>query len=294
MFSNSGLEDIEGKNEERWLLLRSKLYEEKIKEAFKLFRENNIEPILIKGWAIAREYPKKHQRFYSDIDLCVSTELYKKCSELVLSEDARQFNIDLHNGLRHLDTVSFDDLFENSKLVLIDDVPIRVLRPEDHLRVLVVHWLTDGGAYKERLLDIYYLIENNKADFDWERCLGIVSQRRRQWICQTIGLVHRYYDLDVSELPIAEETKNIPVWLVKALEKEWSADVWLRPIHTILGDKKELWAQIKKRFPPNAIQATIDMEGSFDNRSRIYYQIGSVFVRMKPSIRRIYDALRLS
>ena len=95
-------------------------------------------------------------------------------------------------------------------------------------------------------------------------------------------------------MAFVEETKNIPVWLIKALEKEWSTDVWLRPIHTILRDKKELWAQIKKRFPPNAIQATIDMEGSFDNRSRIYYQIGSIFVRIKPSIKRIYDVLKIN
>ena len=32
--------------------------------------------------------------------------------------------------------------------------------------------------------------------------------------------------------------------------------------------------QIKKRIPPNPIQATIEMEGSFDARTRVQYQLG--------------------
>ncbi len=294
MFSESGMNEVEIKNEERWLLLRSKVYEEKVKDAFKLFRENDIEPILIKGWAAAREYPQKFRRIYSDIDLCVSTDLYKKGSELILRDEARQFNIDLHNGLRHLDTVDWNDLYENSRIVNIDDVPIRILRPEDHLRVLSVHWLTDGGAYKDRLLDLYYLIENNKKDFDWERCLGIVSKRRREWVCKIIGLVGKYYGLDVNGFSFFKEATDIPDWLIKALEREWSSAVPLKPIHTLLGNRSEFWTQIKKRFPPNAIQATIDMEGSFDDKPRFYYQFGSIFIRLKPSITRIYNALKIN
>lgn len=283
----------ESKNQERWLLLRAKLYEEKIKAAFELFRENGIEPILIKGWAVAREYPEKYQRIYSDIDLCVAQEFYRKGLELIDRAESRQLNIDLHDGLRHLDTVRWDDLYENSRLELIDDVLVRVLRPEDHLRVLIVHWLTDGGANKERLRDLYYLIENNLETFDWERSLAVVSERRRQWICKTIGLVHKYYGLEISEFAFFEEANELPKWLTQTLEKEWAADIKLKPLHTLLGNRKELWQQFKKRFPPNAIQATIDMEGSFNNIPRLYYQIGSMFIRLKPSVRRIYNALRI-
>jgi hypothetical protein len=292
MQSQESLNARTDKNDERWFLLRAKLYEEKIKGALRLFRENEIEPILIKGWAVAREYPEKHRRIYSDLDFCISEQSYAKALKLVEKEEARKFNIDLHCGLRHLDTVEWDNLFENSKLVEIDEVPVRILRPEDHLRVLCVHWLTDGGANKERLLDFYYLIQNHMKDFDWDRCLGIVSDVRREWICKTIGLVSKYYQLDVSKFSFYDETRELPAWLIKALEKEWTAGVGLKPLHTIIRNKSELWSQIKKRFPPNAIQATIDMEGRIDMTNRGYYQLGSMILRLRPSLRRIYQALK--
>src|SRR5687767_10465708 len=121
-------EEIE--NERRWLILRARLAEENIKSAFKLFRENDIEPVLIKGWAVAREYPEMYQRFFSDIDLSVSPAVYEKSRQLIDGLHVN-LNIDLHCGLRHLDTIGWDRLFENSVVEYIDDVPVRILCIED-------------------------------------------------------------------------------------------------------------------------------------------------------------------
>jgi hypothetical protein len=277
-------------NDRRWLILRSKIHEENIKTAFEKFRAKGIEPILIKGWAAARNYPEIHQRYYSDIDLCVSPELHHQALQLLDDEKIRSLNIDLHSGLRHLDTVDWNNLFENSQLLNLDKTEIRILRPEDHLRVLCVHWLNDGGAYKEKLLDIYYAITNRPADFDWDRCLNIVSENRRDWVLKTIGLTHKYFNLDISALPFGLEKTESPKWLIKTVEKEWSSKIRLKPIHTLLQNKKELWTQIKKRIPPNSIQATIELNGKFDNKPRAFYQIGSVFVRLTPSIKRLREA----
>jgi len=287
------LEKKEKEDEKRWLILRTKVYEEKIKAAFKLFRGDAIEPILIKGWAVAKEYPEKYQRIFSDIDLCVPADDYERSLKIVAGKSAQTLNIDLHCGLRYLDTLEWEDLFENSVLELIDDVEVRILRPEDHLRVLCVHWLNDGGAYKERLLDICYLLENNAGKFDWNRCFGKISKNRREWIIKTIAVAHKYYDFDVSELPFAEETNLIPRWFVKTLEREWASETKLIPLHTLLGKRKEFWKQIKKRFPPNAIEATIEMEGPIDDSRRGYYQIGSIFLRLKPSVIRVYTSLKI-
>lgn len=278
-------------SDKRWLILRAKVYEEKIKAAFRYFRENGVEPIMIKGWAAADEYPEKYQRFFGDIDFCVAPHDFEKSRRLVEAEEGRKLTIDLHCGLRHLDTLEWEDLFENSVLKMLDDERIRVLRPEDHLRVLCVHWLTDGGAEKEKLLDIFYVLKNHQNDFDWDRCLGRISQTRRGWIVKTIGAVHRYFDFNVSELPFAEESKELPRWFVEELEAEWASDARLVPIHTTLRDRREFWKQLKKRFPPNAIQATVDMEGKFDDSSRVFYQFGSILLRLKPSIKRVVEAI---
>ena len=283
---SAGTEEIE--NDRRWQILRVRIAEENIKKAFRVFRESGIEPVLIKGWAAAIEYPEKHRRPFGDMDLCVAPESFEKALEVLSREEVRNLNIDLHCGLRHLDTVSWEVLFQNSRVELIDDLPVRILSREDHLRVLCVHWLTDGGAYREKLLDIHYLLENDKAVFDWERCFAPIEERRREWIIKTVAIVHQYHPLDVSKIPFADQLESIPGWLTKALEREWASDRKLQPILSTLTDRAEFWKQIKKRFPPNAIGATIDMNGRFDDSTRFFYQIGSIFVRFKPSVERAY------
>jgi len=270
----------------KWLILHAKLFEEKIKQAFRIFRQSEIEPVLIKGWAAARFYTNKSERFYTDIDLCVEPGLFHKASELLKNEEAKKLAIDLHSGFRHLDTVSWENLFRKSQLVNLDEINIRVLRPEDHLRILCVHWLTDGGAYREKLKDIYFAIENRPADFDWGRCLGVVSENRRRWIVCTIGLAKKYFGLSLKNTPIELEAENLPEWLIRAVEKEWMSDVRLLPLHRFYHDRKRLWQQIRKRVPPNPIQATVELEGNFDDSPRIYYQIKSIFTRMIPFLKR--------
>ncbi len=282
----------EKENEKRWLILRSKVSGENIKSAFRLFRENGVEPVLIKGWAAAKEYPESYQRNFSDIDLCVAPDEFERCLGLVTGEAFKKLNLDLHRGLRHLDTVGWDRLFQNSVIAMLDDVPVRILRREDHLRVLCVHWLTDGGAHKERLLDIYYLLQNDAEDFSWEYCFEGLDRNRRDWIIKTVAVVHKFHDLDVSRIPFAAELNTIPEWFTKALNSEWASATKLKDIHALGGNRKEFWKQLKKRFQPNAIQATVLMEGRFDESSRIYYQFGSFIKRLKPSVKKTLIVLK--
>ncbi|MDQ3221625.1 MAG: nucleotidyltransferase family protein [Acidobacteriota bacterium] len=273
----------------RWSHLNNRKFEVRIAEAFRYLRESGIEPILIKGWAAARFYPPTVPRYFSDIDLAVSPTDYKSASALLESGAKKKIIVDLHKGVRHLDTLPWNDLFENSHLVDIDGVGIRILRPEDHLRILCVHWLGDGGANKDRLWDIYYAVSNRPESFDWDRCLNTVSDRRKKWIILTIGLAHKYLDLYIDDLPFAAEAKIFPLWLIPALEYEWNSGVPLMSLHVCLSDRRMLWKQIKKRIPPNPVQATIDVEGEFDEKNRLIYQAGSIIKRTLPSIKRIFN-----
>jgi Uncharacterised nucleotidyltransferase len=264
---NPDAEDI------RWYQLQKKVHEDRIKRVFNLFRSENIEPVLIKGWAALLNYPPDIPRHFSDTDIAVAASDYERAREICYFDEARPLHIDLHRELRHLDTLSWQDLFDNSRLITLDDVEIRVLRPEDHLRVLCVHWLTDGGAYKHRLWDIFWAVANRPPDFDWERCVGTVAEHRRRWITSTIGIAHQYLGLSVDDLPFAAEAKEIPRWMKKCIEAEWMSDVRLEPVITHIKSPTSLLKQIWKRIPPNPIRATIEMEGDIDAATRIPYQL---------------------
>lgn len=274
-------------DELRWYLLTSKKIESEIANIFRLFRENRIEPILIKGWAAAQNYPPDRPRFYGDVDLAVAAEDYERASIVARTTPASSAPVDLHKELRHLDQIPWATLMRNSREVAIGTDWIRVLSDEDHLRVMATHWLNDGGASKDRLWDIYYAVANRPKDFDWHRCLDVVTPRRQKWVIAAIGLAHRYLGLRIDDLPFATEALEIPLWLTGAVEKEWATDIRLRPLYACLRDPKALLQQLKKRIPPNPIQATIETEGEFDERSRIPYQIRDVVLRLGPSIRRL-------
>lgn len=270
----------------RLKILYRKVAEHKVEKAWKRFADAGFKPILIKGWAASRFYDEPADRNFNDVDLAFAPEEYS-AAEKFLAEQNTLEAIDLHNGMRHLDTLDFGTLYKNSQMIECGSVSVRVPRPEDHLRILCVHWLNDGGARRERLWDIYYAVKNRPADFDWDACLNVVSRVRRRWIVCTIGLAHKYLELDVKDTPIASEIENIPRWLVKAVEKEWRSEIFIRPLYFLLGDWKTFWQQLKKRIPPNPIQATIEMEGDFDRFPRFYYQLGDVFYRFPPFIKRI-------
>ncbi len=274
------------KPDRRWHLIQFKLQEHRIIKTFELFRKYNIEPILIKGWAAARNYPNREDRVFLDTDICVAPHEYEKSLKILAGKEEKNLMVDLHNGLRHLDTLGWDELFENTVTVRLHETDIRILRPEDHLRVLCVHWLNDGAAYKGRLWDIFYAVENRPTDFNWNRCLNVVDSKRRKWIICAIGLAHRYFGLELKNTPISAEAELIPRWVIQAVEKEWADETRLRRLHDCLKDRKEFVRQLKKRFPPNPIQATIDTNGEFDDKPRIFYQIGNILIRVKPSIQR--------
>ena len=276
---------------DRWNLLQKKARELRVLKAFVLFREHGIEPVLIKGLAAAQLYPESEYRQSIDTDLAVSERDFEAATRISRSIEATGLAIDLHRELRHLDTVNWDDLFENSQLLELESGSIRILRPEDHLRVLCIHWLTDGGANKERLWDIYYGIENRPADFCWARFLNLVSKRRQRWLTCTAGLAERFLGLDLTGTPIEGAARNLPEWLVQTVEREWVSGTRLLPLHLSLNDPKVLAKQIKKRLRPNPIWATVQMEGSFDAKTRIFYQIGSFLKRMPSSCRRITQTL---
>ena len=275
----------EEENEAKWDLLQVKLQERKAASAFESFRSAGFEPILIKGFAAAQYYPSDVGRTSVDIDLCFSPEDHDEARRHNLTNPISGVAVDFHKGFRHLDSLSWEELFSRSILIEAEGTEIRVLCAEDNLRVLCVHWLTDGGENKKRLSDIKYAVENRPENFSWEKCLDVVPENRRNWVIYTIGLAHYYLDLDIDDLPFKSKALSVPKWVRAEIEKHWELNVPITPLNSTLGDGRAFWKQIRKRLPPNPIHATVVMDGDLDARTRIFYQVGNFFQRLAPSWR---------
>jgi hypothetical protein len=274
----------------RWNVLQHRRQQIITVQAVECFRSHDIEPLVIKGVSATRYYPEGVYRISVDVDLAVSREDFAKAQHLLKSGTIPL--VDLHCELRHFDTVQWDDLVANSVNLTFPEGQVRVLRPEDDLRLLATHWLTDGGAYKDRLWDIYYLIDRRDANFDWDRCLAIVTKRRRRWIECTAGLAAKYLDLDLSDTPLAGADERLPKWLTRTVESEWAAEIKAIPLEAVLDDRAMLVQQLLRRLRPNPIYATIDCEGDFDARTRVFYQVRNGVRRIIPSYRRVSSVLR--
>ncbi len=271
-------------NDIRWRKLFLRRMEVNTVNAFKHFRSFGIEPVLIKGWAAARNYPPSRNRFYADVDLAISPEDFDKAKNI---GETYKYRIDLHCSVRHLDTRPWPDIFSDTEIVELDDCEIRIPAAEDHLRILAVHWLNDGGENKEKLWDIYYAVENRPPNFDWDKCLNLVDPNRRTWVILAIGLAHKYLGLMVDDLPFAAEAKALPAWLTKEVERQWNSGTRTRSLLTTLSSPAEFAVQLRKRFPPNPIQSTIENEGDLLSKRQYHYQLASIWYRFVQLLRRV-------
>lgn len=86
-------------NAYRKFRLSALIHEQEIRDAFELLRGAGVEPVLVKGWAIARRYPDRALRPYGDIDLCVRPEQFARAADaLKCLERGDSHYVDLHAG----------------------------------------------------------------------------------------------------------------------------------------------------------------------------------------------------
>ena len=263
--------------EEKWHLIQQKALTLCLASIFDEFRISSIDAICLKGWSVARFYPEGRIRSYNDIDLVVANRDYEKALELVRKGQFSGIAIDLHRGIRDRDTLSWEQLFSRSYLTQLHDAEVRVLGDEDNLRITSTHWLIDGGEFKEKLWDIFYLVSNRREVFDWDRCLNAAGPTRRTWVLAAVATARDYLGLNVSGLPREFTEFELPSWYKETLERKWVREPMLRiPLLSCWKRPDLLVQQIQRGFPPNPIAATTDTEGAIDHTARWPYQLKSI------------------
>lgn len=291
----SGLESaaaaVELRQAHRIQAINTAVYEHQIRRVVKLCRADGLEPALVKGWAISRLYPEKGLRPYGDIDLCFRPDQYQAAEKLFADPDNNFAAVDLHRGFDTLDDHGFDELFARTRLTALDDVEVRVLAPEDHLRILCLHLLRHGAWRPLWLCDIGLSIESRPADFDWDVCLG--EGRHAEWVACTVGLACQLLGARADEIPVAARSRNLPRWLAPNVLKLWGQpyDARAEKMAHYVRKPKGVLRAVRKRWP-DPIIATVSMRGPFNNMPRLPFQIGNYLSRTARFLTRLPKSLR--
>ena len=266
----------------RMQTLQSALHERSLKRVIPSLRSAGVEPLLVKGWAIARLYPEPGMRPYLDLDLCVLPDDFSRAEDALKSSECQGSIVDLHKGFGKFYDRRTDDIFARSELVRLDDVDIRVLCAEDDLRFLCMHMLRHGAMFPLWLCDIAVLLERRSEGFDWDRCLS-GSKREADWVACAIGLANQLFGVSVNGTPVARRAANLPGWLVPAVLDQWGTPPHSRgQLAPLLISPGRIVRELFKELPhhwPNSIEASVALGAPFNRAPRFPLQVGHLISR---------------
>jgi hypothetical protein len=265
----------------RLQVLQAARHGQQIERAVRFLHSAGIEPLLAKGWTVARLYPEPALRPFGDIDLFVRPEQHATAAAALSHPHASQCPVDLHRGFPDLKDRTLTQLFKHSRASRVGEVKVRILGPEDQLRHLCLHLVRHGAWRPLWLCDIGAAVENRPADFDWNYFLS-GDRRRSDWASCAIGLAHELLGARVEDTPVARRAKNLPPWLVPAVLRQWGLryvrNTDARRILDHLGHPARFLRALRHRWP-NPIEATVSLRGPFNVLPRLPFQLGDCFAR---------------
>jgi hypothetical protein len=265
----------------RLQILQAAMREREIAQALGYLLSAGLQPLLAKGWAIGRLYPAAGLRPYGDVDLYLRPEEFPAASVTVMKPDCPWCPFDLHRGAPELKERSLDEIYARSLLVRLGPVQVRILGPEDHLRLLCLHTLGHGAWRPLWLCDIAVALESRPTDFDWDYFMK-GNQRRSEWVVCALGLAHGLLGARVDDTPVASRAKALPQWLIPSVLRQWSVVQTPHGCRTAmqnyLRNPAGVLDALQKRWP-NPIEATVGRGGPFNDMPRLPYQLGECFVR---------------
>ncbi len=279
---HSGLKDspaaLELKQSYRLHTLRAIINEARVQRAFSVLQSVGVKPLLAKGWAVARLYPEPGLRPYGDTDLYLRSEEYDAAVRALRDPDTLRGPVDLHRGFPELDDRSPDELYARSQRVKLGGVEVRILGPEDHLRLLCLHLLRHGASRALWLCDIGVALESRHGEFEWEYFLG-GNPRRTDYVVCALGLADQLLGARLEGTPVAERVQKLPSWLVPAVLEQWGTGFRRRqPVGTYLRRPAGALEELSHHWP-NPIEGTVGVGGPFNELPRLPFQVAHTLAR---------------
>lgn len=262
-------------------ILNAAILDGEIGAAITTLRSAGIEPLIGKGWAVARLYPEVGLRPYGDIDLYVDPSQYERTLKLLEEFTDSSCWVDLHCGPDILEERTFSRLLDRSESVLLDGVPVRVFSTEDHLRLLCFHALRHGAWRSLWFCDIAVALESRPDGFDWDYLLR-GDRIRENWVACAIILAHQLLGARIDDTPLANRTETLPGWMAPEMVSQWGGEYRAhgrrRPIASCLNDPRGMMKEIVRRWP-NAIEATVGLGRRFSDSVTLPLKLVSYLAR---------------
>jgi hypothetical protein len=263
--------------------LEAAVHRRRILETVRAFQAAGLDPVLVKGWAMARLYPEEGLRPYADLDLYVRGEDAGAAAAIALELAGRGCPVDIHRGWGRLDDRAPGVILERSASVALGGMAIRVLGLEDHLRLLCLHMLGHGAWRPLWLSDLGVALESLPSGFDWDRLLW-GERCRNDWVACALALAHVLLGASLEGAPAQVRERRLPRWLVPTVLKAWGS---LSPA-TPQGSRRPMfdylwrpagWLHALRIRWPNPVEATIGVGGRFNEIPRLPFQIGECLSR---------------
>ncbi len=192
----------------------------------KLFSENKIKHVFIKGYELQKLYPDENLRLFGDIDFLIEKKDVNLAKKLLLENGfqldkdgtcGHHYEFTYKNGLiveLHFDLVDPDnkayDFFKDpfSHLKLINNYTY-TLEDSYHFLFIIVHYIKhlEGGAGLRELCDIYLMLNKCDLDMDYiEKSLDLLKLKDF-WstLLHELNIIFSYDKLPFKENPYVHE-----------------------------------------------------------------------------------------
>jgi Uncharacterised nucleotidyltransferase len=222
-------------------------------ECFAILRRAGIEPILGKGWAVARLYPEAGLRPAGDIDLYVRSADHAQAAEELCSPPGP---VDLHCGLGPLSDLGEEEVWSRSTTVAVTGGDVRVFDTADHLRLLALHTLGHGAWRPLWLCDVALAGECSP-----DAVRSALAWRHESWTTRAVACALRLARelLGAALDEAALVSLPLPSWAARSVLREWSRVApdphgQRTPLANVRGVGGTLH-ELRRRWP-NPIEAT--------------------------------------
>lgn len=257
-------------------------------------RAQDIEPIVLKGWAMFSYYAEPGLRPSGDVDLAVAPETAERAIKILRELGATAVDVDVHPGLADpghsafIPDATWDELMRRSRQTSIGEREVRVLGHEEALQLTCVHCIRHLAARPMWLCDVAALVEACPPGFDWNRCLS--KPPYTSWITSALLLAQRLLGAKLDGTPLALQTAQPALWLERDVLRRWSEPVVpLKVIHNSLWgvwSDPALWEEAVRVRIPNRLAATLSYQGALDEPWLVRYQMRSFLSQVTRFARR--------